>query len=83
MVTLERPPAPSSRLEFLECIACGQKLRYLVVTTPEGLPDFVYRQSPNMWFGWSEHEDKVELVATCNGNCLRTYLDARMKECPP
>jgi hypothetical protein len=75
-------PAPSSRLEFLACITCAEPLRYLRLTTPDGIPDFVFRLSPTMWLGWSECEGQVELVAACNGHCLARYIDRRMKGFP-
>lgn len=76
-------PAPRSELSFAECLTCHGQLRYLRLTTPEGMPDFIYRLSPDMWFGWSEHEGQVELVAACNGVCLASYIERRMKEVPP
>jgi hypothetical protein len=79
------PDFLGSERASVRCLHCGQSLGYLRVTTPEGLPDFIFRLSPSAWIGWSEYEGKIELVATCNRSCLDRYLEERMypPEPPP
>lgn len=70
---------PGSKVGSLDCLHCGQRLRFLRVTTPDGIPDFIQRLSPNVWLGWAESDGQVEIVGTCGRSCLDRYLLARLQ----
>ena len=70
-LSLEGPlPEPSHCL--LTCESCDAVVRYLRVTTPEGLPDFIHPLDDYAWVGWnwSETDRTLSLAATCSRACL-------------
>jgi len=54
------------------CEHCQAPVKYLRVTTPPGMPDFIHPLDDFAWFGWSWSGDDqaLSLVATCSRGCL-------------
>lgn len=74
-VALGEPEPKSQR-----CEACQAVVRFLVVKSPNGSPDFIRALFPSeAWFGWSwagSEQQSLSVIVLCSRACHVEWFDA-------